>query len=293
MTTAKKKPANATQPASGSTRASKSSEMASEGVSIQPILTALARRVPKVGLANAEAFARNFYRRMSRDEYGQHGADGWAALAADILAFAGTRKPGTANVRLFNASLGETGWESPHTVLQVVNDDMPFLVDSVTMKLADMGIGVHVLGHPVVPMLRDKAGKLQSVGERAGESFLHLDIDRQPPAAMKAIEQEIRKVLEDVRRIVHDWPAMRAKMLEVADDLGKRDMPTVTKAGLAEAQEFLRWAAENHFTFLGYREYAVTKDMLIADETSGLGLLRGKDKSKPRPLKSLAAHYMP
>ena len=260
---------------------------------VQSILKALAGHVPKSRLADAEAFAGTFYRRMSRDEFAQHGADGWAALAAGILDFAAARKPGTANVRLFNASLKDNGWESPHTVLQVVNDDMPFLVDSVTMKLAEMGIGVHVLGHPVVPMRRDKAGKLLAVGEGTPESFMHIEIDRQPAAAMKAIEKDIRAVLEDVRAIVRDWPAMRAKMLEVADDLGKRDMPTVSKAGVVEAQAFLRWAADNHFTFLGYREYAVKKEMLVADEDSGLGLMRGKDVGKPRPLKSLAAHYMP
>ena len=54
-------------------------------------------------------------------------------------------------MRLFNPTLKSHGWESPHTVLQIVNDDMPFLVDSVTMALAEQGIGVHVLGHPVVP----------------------------------------------------------------------------------------------------------------------------------------------
>jgi glutamate dehydrogenase len=71
----------------------------------------------------------------------------------------------------------------------------------------------------------------------------------------------------------------------------------VSDAGRAEAQEFLRWAADNHFTYLGYREYTVTKqgkdDVLVADPESGLGLLRGKEAGKPRPLKSLAAHYMP
>ena len=280
MTTPKKKPA---------ANADSSSQ--------KSILAALAKRVPKSRLADAEAFAGIFYKRMSREEFVQHAAEGWAALGADILDFAGTRKPGTANVRLFNAGMKDSGWESPHTVLQVVNDDMPFLVDSVTMKLAEMGIGVHVLGHPVVPMHRDKAGKLQAAGKGTPESFMHLEIDRQPPAEMKRIEKEIRAVIEDVRAIVRDWPAMRAKMLEVADDLGKRDMPTVSRAGVAEAQEFLRWAAENHFTFLGYREYAVKKqgkeEMLVADEGSGLGLLRGKDAGKPRPLKSLAAHYMP
>ncbi|GAA5009270.1 NAD-glutamate dehydrogenase [Pseudoluteimonas lycopersici] len=280
MTTPKKKPA------------------AKAGSSVQKsILASLARRVPKSRLADAEAFAGTFYRRMSPEEFAQHGAEGWAALAAGILDFAAARKPGTANVRLFNAGLKDSGWESPHTVLQIVNDDMPFLVDSVTMKLAEMGVGVHVLGHPVVPMQRDKAGKLQAAGQGTPESFMHLEIDRQPQAGMKKIEAEIRTVLEDVRAIVRDWPAMRAKMLEVADDLGKRDMPTVSKAGLAEAQEFLRWAAGEHFTFLGYREYAVRKqskeEMLVADEGSGLGLMRGKDGGKPRPLKSLAAHYMP
>ncbi|HET7126983.1 MAG TPA: NAD-glutamate dehydrogenase domain-containing protein, partial [Lysobacter sp.] len=279
MTTPKKKPAKADSSAQKS------------------IMAALAGRVPKARLADAEAFANAFYQRMSREEFAQHGAAGWAALAAGILDFAGARKPGMANVRLFNAGIKDSGWESPHTVLQVVNDDMPFLVDSVTMKLAEMGIGVHVLGHPVVPMRRDKAGKLLAANEGTPESFMHLEIDRQPQAAMKKIEQEIRAVIEDVRAIVRDWPAMRAKMLEVADDLGKRDMPTVSKAGVAEAQEFLRWAADNHFTFLGYREYAVKKqgreEVLVAEEGSGLGLLRGKDGGKPRPLKSLAAHYMP
>jgi len=282
MTTSNKKSAAKTKSAKAAT-----------GSAIQSILAALAGRVPRARLADAEAFAGTFYKRMSRDEYAQHGADGWAALAAGMLDFAAARKPGTANVRLFNAGMQDSGWESPHTVLQVVNDDMPFLVDSVTMKLAELGIGVHVLGHPVVPMRRDKAGKLLAVGEGAPESFMHLEIDRQSPAAMKAIEKDIRTVLEDVRAIVRDWPAMRAKMLEVADDLGKHDMPTVSKAGLAEAQEFLRWAASDHFTFLGYREYAVKKEMLVADEGSGMGLLRGKDVGKPRPLKSLAAHYMP
>lgn len=271
MTTPKKKPA-----------------AKADSSTLKSILAALARRVPKSRLADAEAFAGTFYQRMSREEFAQHGAEGWAALAADILDFAAVRKPGTANVRLFNAGIKESGWESPHTVLQVVNDDMPFLVDSVTMKLAELGVGVHVLGHPVVPMQRDKAGKLQAAGKGTPESFMHLEIDRQPQAAMKRIEAEIRTVLEQVRAIVRDWPAMQAKMLEVAGDLGKRDMPTVPKAGVLEAQEFLRWAAGEHFTFLGYREYAVKKqgkeEMLVADEGSGLGLLRGKDGGKtPQP----------
>ena len=98
------------------------------------------------------------------------------------------------------------------------------------------------------------------------------------------------------RLAVADWNPMHAKMLAVAEDLGERRMP-VSEEGKREAQEFLRWAANDHFTFLGYREYKVARqgkdEVLVADEDSGLGLLRGKDAGKPRALKSLAAHYMP
>ena len=274
----------------------KSPAAASDSFSLKPILDAVRKREPKARFDQTQAFAQSFYKRMSADEYTQHAADGWAALAGDMLDFARVRKPGTANIRLFNAGRKEHGWESPHTVLQVVNDDMPFLVDSVTMALSEQGIGVHVLGHPVVTLKRDKAGKLTGVGEGMPESFLHLEIDRQPAASMETIEKAVAKVLGDVRAIVADWNTMREKMLDVAEDLFNRKMP-VSDAGRNEAQEFLRWAANDHFTFLGYREYEVVKqgkeEMLVANEASGLGLLRGKQAGRARPLKSLAAHYMP
>src|SRR5690606_42003399 len=89
---------------------------------------------------------------------------------------------------------------------------------------------------------------------------------------------------------------MRVKMLQFAVDIGNRRMP-FGEAGLHEAQECLRWAARDHFTLFGYREYVVKKkgkeEILCAIEDSGLGLLRSKDVGKPRLLKSLAAHYMP
>jgi glutamate dehydrogenase len=268
----------------------------SDTLPIDSVLAALRKRVPKVQQAQAEAFAKVFYRRMTAEEFVLHSPDAWAALAADYLELASVRKLGTAEVRVFNANVKQHGLESPHTMVQIVNDDMPFLVDSVTMALAELGIGVHVLGHPVIKFQRDKDGKLQAVGEGAPESLIHLEIDRQPAEAMPAIESALQKALAEVRAIVVDWDAMRAKMREIADELVMRKMP-VSGAGRTEAQEFLRWAADEHFTFLGYREYEVIKksgeELLCPVAGSGLGLLRGKDTRKPRPLKSLAAHYMP
>src|SRR5690606_28593451 len=118
--------------------------------------------------------------------------------------------------------------------------------------------GVHVLGHPVVALKRDRGGRLQSVGEGASESLMHLEIDRQSPEGCARIEAAVHGVLGDVRMIVEDWKEMRARMEEVADGLADAPMP-VSDAERAEMQAFLRWAADNHFTFFGYREYEVVK----------------------------------
>ncbi len=268
----------------------------SGAVSLKPILDAVDQHFPKARHADGEAFVKAFYKRMGEDEMPKHSPEGWAALACDFFDFARSRKPGTAQVRLFNPTMKTHGWESPHTVLQIANDDMPFLVDSVTMALAEQEIGVHVLGHPVVQFERDKAGKLLKVGEGELESLMHLEIDRLPAEAMPEVEKAVLAVLADVRAMVRDWSAMQGKMLEVADEVGARELP-VSEEGRKETQEFLRWAADNHFTFLGYREYQVVKkggeEVLCAVKGSGLGLLRGHDTRKPRPLTSLAAHYMP
>ncbi|HEY4555233.1 MAG TPA: hypothetical protein VIG68_02175, partial [Lysobacter sp.] len=100
---------------------------ARESVSLEPIVAAVRKRLPKGAHAEGEAFVRAFYQRMSSDELPQHSAEAWAALAADYMEFVRSRKRGVAKVRLFNPSVGTYGWESPHTVLQIVNDDMPFL----------------------------------------------------------------------------------------------------------------------------------------------------------------------
>lgn len=263
--------------------------------SLQPIHDALKTLVPSAKREQAKVFADAFYRRMEQDEFPHHSAQGWAAMAVDMLEFARVRKPGTANVRVFNASAKANGWESSHSVLQIVNDDMPFLVDSVSMALAGMGVGVHVLGHPVVRFERDKSGKATAVGEGKAESLMMLEIDRQPAEAMPRIEAEIRRVLAEVRQIVGDWSAMREKMLAVAEDLATRRMP-VSDGMRRETQEFLQWAANDHFTFFGYREYRVQKqggeEVLVPQEDTSLGLMRGHASGKPRAVRSLAANLL-
>jgi glutamate dehydrogenase len=192
---------------------------------------------------------------------------------------------------VFNPTMKANGWESPHTVLQIVNDDMPFLVDTVTMSLAEQGVGVHVLGHPVLRFTRDKAGKLVKVGEGDAESVMLLEIDRQPAEAMAAIEQAINKALDEVRAIVRDWQPMKDKALALADDLGKRQLPV----DVPRARKHRNSCAGPPTTASPSSATANTasrsraRKVLAPLNDTGLGLMRGKDKSAARRVKTLAA----
>src|SRR3546814_20122485 len=109
------------------------------------------------------------------------------------------------------------GWESPHTVLQIVNDDMPFLVDSVTMALAEQGIGVYVLGYPVVPITRDRAGKLLEVGAGNPESLMHMEIDRLTGDATDTDRPKLQGVLAGGRGRAAAWGGGAGKGRPVAE----------------------------------------------------------------------------
>ncbi|MGH8028429.1 MAG: NAD-glutamate dehydrogenase, partial [Arenimonas sp.] len=243
-------------------------------------------------------FTKAFYARQPEDDLLLRPAAAWAAIAQSAFAFAATRPAGEAKVRVATPSRDGDGSEGGYTVVQVANDDMPFLVDSVNLVLSQRGVRANGLLHPVFPVSRDQNGRLRLIGAGTPESYIHAEIDRQgDPEAVASIEQAVCQALADVRASVADWEPMRARMLAIAEELGTRKMPA-TDADRSESQEFLRWAADNHFTFLGYREYVVTerdgKRMLVAVDGSGMGLMRGKDAdATPRPVRGLAAADLP
>ncbi|MEC4575440.1 NAD-glutamate dehydrogenase [Streptomyces virginiae] len=215
------------------------------------------------------------------------------------------RPQGTANVRVHTPTVEENGWTSSHSVVEVVTDDMPFLVDSVTNELSRQGRGIHVVIHPQVVVRRDVTGKLIEIlgpdcdahGPRTArphdslvESWIHVEIDRETDRAdLKQINADLLRVLSDVRESVEDWEKMRDAALRIAEGLPEEPTaPDLREYELEEARELLRWLADDHFTFLGYREYnLVDGDSLAAVPGTGLGILRsdphhsGKDDGHP------------
>jgi len=273
-------------------------QAAAPSVSLDAIAAAVKAAAPTTQQEQAAAFGRAYYARLPDDELALRPLAAWSGFAHSALAFAQVRLPGQAKIRVFNPDPAKDGFDSAYTVIQVVNDDMPFLVDSVNMVLTQRGIVQHGMVHPVFKVERDASGRLTAIGSGIAESYMHVEIDRQPSAEdMAAIEHAIAEVLADVRAAVSDWSEMRHKMLDIAGELETRTLPS-TPEQRAEAEAFLRWAADNHFTFLGYREYVVAnqdgKRMLCPVVGSGLGLMRGKDAdAAPRPLTGLAAADLP
>ncbi|MGW5608996.1 NAD-glutamate dehydrogenase [Streptomyces sp. NPDC003753] len=198
-----------------------------------------------------------------------------------------TRPQGTANVRVHTPTVEENGWTCSHSVVEVVTDDMPFLVDSVTNELSRQGRGIHVVIHPQFVVRRDLTGKLLEVLPEAPgaelphdahvESWIHVEIDRETDRAdLKQITSDLLRVLSDVREAVEDWEKMRDCALRIAEGIQKEPVPQdLPQAQIEEAGELLRWLAADHFTFLGYREYELRDDdTLAAVPGTGLGILR-------------------
>jgi glutamate dehydrogenase len=208
-----------------------------------------------------------------------------ADLAADAWTLLSVRKPGMPKVRL--ATPGLPGHERlrADSVLEIVNDDMPFLVDSVLAELTERGIDVRFVVHPVLTVERDDSGRLTAFkGTKAAagalrESVIYIHIERIDEEARRAeIVEAIEQVLADVRLCVRDWRAMTARVAEAIAEL-KVNPPPLPAAEIAEAIAFLEWLADNNFTFLGIRNYRFTAAQAALEPVfdSGLGILRSRD----------------
>ncbi|MER5259267.1 NAD-glutamate dehydrogenase [Streptomyces sp. NPDC002855] len=238
----------------------------------------------------ALAFLQRYYLHTAPEDLADRDPVDVFGAAFSHYRLAENRPQGTANVRVHTPTVEENGWTCSHSVVEVVTDDMPFLVDSVTNELSRQGRGIHVVIHPQVVVRRDLTGKLLEVLTDPGterphdavtESWIHVEMDRETDRAdLKQISADLLRILSDVRETVEDWEKMRDAALRIADEL-----PTEPTADdlrdqeVDEARELLRWLADNHFTFLGFREYDLTEDdSLAAVPGTGLGILRADPK---------------
>ncbi|SDT77353.1 NAD-glutamate dehydrogenase [Actinoplanes derwentensis] len=210
------------------------------------------------------------------------------AAAAEHRELADVRLPGELKL-----AITEPTGPQAHSVLRIVTDDMPFLVDSVIALLTAHNLQVYLMVHPLIVVRREPLGQLAHLEAEVEaddaiegdlvESWIRIETDPvRRPEAREQLLNEVRRVLTDVRDAVEDWSKMRQRAVDIAEELAGHPLPVPDK-DVTDSIELLKWLAEDHFTFLGYREYRLDEQgLLTAAPSTGLGILRGA--SKPRRL---------
>lgn len=256
-------------------------------------------RMPGDRQEPAHIFTTHYYRNVPPiDIIGQDPEDLYGA-AISMWSYGQDRPKGQAKVRAYNPRFENHGWHAGHTVIEIVNDDMPFLVDSVTMELARQLYTVHLVVHPVFGVKRDGKGVAQNFpaagvkpGDHPRESFMHIEVDEQTsPDALRAIEEGLSAVLEDVRAAVDDWQDMRDRVLSLMQGLDRAVPAAMARETVEEVSAFLQWVHDDHFTLMGYREVDLVgsgkKAALEVNPKAGLGILRDPERQVFEGLRDL------
>jgi glutamate dehydrogenase len=227
----------------------------------------------------ATGFAAQLYGRAVPEDLLHYGPADLAMLAAHAYALLAERTPGTAKIRCEKVMLADSGERKAIGVVEIVNDDMPFLLDSVMGELSERRLPVRLVAHPVLDVQRE-SGRLVTIGgpgAGARESFIHLHVDGlDDEAACADLTKALEAILAEVRLAVVDWRPMLDRVNGIVADL-KTNPPPLPVDELAEAIQFLQWLLADNFTFLGVRNYRFENDDLVPDFDNALGIMRQRE----------------
>ena len=203
-------------------------------------------------------------------------------------------------VRVYNPAFARDGWQSPHTLVEVVCADAPFLVDSLRMALTRLGITSHLMLHQPMSVVRDGEGRLTEIlqhdsarhqqidtaqtgtGQHRETAFL-IEVDRIAELARRdALTAELHSVVQEVLQVVADWQPMKQRLATVIAELPAQASASEPEE-VAETLAFLRWVADHQFTLMGYRRYRLygegDEQTLLPDLDTSLGLLRSSQQA--------------
>lgn len=218
-------------------------------------------------------FVEQLYKFAPTSDLRAYSAEDLCALAEDIFKFAENRPKGAPKVRIYNPSKKENGWNSEYTAIEIVNDDMPFLVDSITEEIKKHGLKIFGLLHPVTAITRTAKGELKEIeslenskDNENAESVIHMQVSHiSSNKTRDALEKDITRVLQAIKFAVNDWHSIIRKVNYVITEFsssvegfaqtmsGGKQEEFLSHAD--EIKEFFEWLKDNNFVFLGYVEY--------------------------------------
>lgn len=233
-------------------------------------------------------FAKQFYGTVALEDLRVWNIEDLYGAVVNFWSLIAERTPQEIKIRIYNPDFERHGWQTTHTVIEVISDDMPFLVDSMRMVINRMGLSSHLIIHMGgVKVKRDKNNRIIKVMPRnfsgsnsslTNEAPIFMQIDRQTdPKVLEELQKNLTRALEDNRVVYEDWEKMRAEVKEAIAELD-HVAHALDASEVQETKALLNWIEDHHFTFLGMRDYELVKKgkdtLLQVIPNTGLGVLR-------------------
>lgn len=240
-------------------------------------------------------FVENFYAEIQPSDFVNYDAESLYSAAQLSFNFFSKRKKGECKIRICNPSLAKDGFESNLTFVDIINDDMPFLVDSTVAYLDKHGVRIKNILHPIYSVSRDASGNLEKFVSKdsAVESVIQLHLDKiVSDADVEALRAKIAKILKTVGLVVADWKKMLALANKSSEQISYAKLLGKKSDEIAEIREFIAWITSGNFIFLGAKEFDIKKNKkgeccLEEVKDSGFGIFRSEDDEfRPEVLNS-------
>lgn len=258
---------------------------------VAKIIARVHEKLPAKEAALVVPFVEQYYNNVAEEDLASRSMDDLFGAMLSHWNLIAHRHPGEVKVHIYNPHFEQHSWQSTHTIIEVSADDMPFLVDSLRMEIMREGYGIHFMIHlGGLKLRRDADGNVIEVLPKDNdlkdiyaEAPIYIEVDRQSdPEALQELQTNLERVLRDVRVAVEDWNKMRNHMRDALAEL-EANPPPLNPDDIEESKNFLRWMLDDHFTFLGCRDYQLIGEgddlALHIIPGTGLGVLRDESKS--------------
>lgn len=258
---------------------------------INNIIRNAVKGLTKTNSKQLSIFIRSYFDGVNANELEKRSTRNLACIAKSHFDLAHSWTKGPRKIRVYNPDKNQDGWESEHTIIQIVTANTPFLVDSVMMELHRLEYSIHLTIHPLLHLQRDKKRKIKtivpnpaSIDSSLFESFMYMEVDKENDISnLQQLDTSLNRILEDTRLAVKDRRAMTDKVAEIIESL--ESSPAKRSSGEKKRSTlFLRWLLDNNFVFLGIRDYDLVSgksgSSLRVVPGTGLGILRSINKKQ-------------
>ncbi|NDH09206.1 MAG: NAD-glutamate dehydrogenase [Gammaproteobacteria bacterium] len=277
-------------------------EMHSDKTSIlNAVREQIIMKLPKKEALQCAEFSNQFFGTMSTDDLNLWTVADLYGASLNFWSLIYKKNSDSTKVKIYNPDFEHYGWQSTHTIVEVMTKDMPFLVESLRLVFHRMGIVLHLAIHMGgIRLERNNQGEVVNVLSKNNqdsatyqiEAPMMFLIDRQTDAHILAlIESEIAAVLNDNRLVVQDWMKMREEVVTSIEEM-KHLPSSFDQEHVHESIEFLKWLENHHFTFLGICDYVLEKQghelWIRPVPGTGFGILQdGRPEAHPINLSAL------